>query len=205
MELDLTKRKTLLALVTPSMMHGAIESSFLGERCRNLWRIDKLNGRQYLLLLSENTPNLANVREQFGVDEADWITKDYGQLLDRAKNGTKWQFRLCANPTYSVAEKGQKRGKVHAHKTPQYQREWLMKQGEKNGFSVDEMLFDVTSSKWYSFSKQKNGKRVHMLAVTYEGILEVTDEKLFCDMLVHGLGREKAYGVGLMTIVQAKE
>ena len=38
--------------------------------------------------------------------------------------------------------------------------------------------------------------------MTFEGLLEVTDEELFRNMLVNGLGRGKAYGMGLMTVMR---
>ena len=61
----------------------------------------------------------------------------------------------------------------------------------------------MTGSRWLRFAK--SGDRRHpvtLLAVTYEGVLEVTDPQAFCQMLTNGLGRGKAYGLGLMTILQ---
>lgn len=37
--------------------------------------------------------------------------------------------------------------------------------------------------------------------MTYEGILKVCDEEKFKELLVAGIGRGKAYGMGLLTIV----
>ena len=42
---------------------------------------------------------------------------------------------------------------------------------------------------------------VTLLAVTYEGILQVTDPEAFKALLCEGVGRGKAYGLGLMTII----
>ena len=55
MELDVSKRDTRKALHTPSMFHGAIESSFPDERERRLWRVDEFQGRYYLLLLGKQS------------------------------------------------------------------------------------------------------------------------------------------------------
>lgn len=211
MELDTTKRKTLIALSSPSMFHGAVESAFPGERRRNLWRVDQLGGRKYLLILSEEKPDLTAAMEQFGVDGETWLTKDYDPLLNRIVNGTKWHFRLAANPTYSVTEAGKSRGRVCAHSTAAHQRDWLVAQSEKHGFRLAEDTFDVVLSRWYHFGKGNaqtahgRHRQVSLLSVTFEGDLEVTDAKLFKELLVSGIGREKAYGVGLMTLVQIKE
>ena len=37
--------------------------------------------------------------------------------------------------------------------------------------------------------------------VTYEGILKVTDKKVFYQSLTEGIGKKKAYGFGLMTVI----
>ena len=38
--------------------------------------------------------------------------------------------------------------------------------------------------------------------VTFEGILEISDEEVFKQTLVDGIGREKAYGCGLLTLAR---
>ena len=48
--LDTAKRATMRALSSPSIFHGAVESSFAGERLRNLSPKPKLNGQKYKLL-----------------------------------------------------------------------------------------------------------------------------------------------------------
>ena len=47
--------------------------------------------------------------------------------------------------------------------------------------------------------------RVSLLAVTYEGVLRVTDAALFRRTLTEGIGRGKAYGMGLLTVMRAPE
>lgn len=49
---------------------------------------------------------------------------------------------------------------------------------------------------------QKDNRVVTLLSVTFEGLLEVTDEELFKNMLINGIGRGKAYGMGLMTVMR---
>ena len=62
-ELDPTRRSTMAALAAPQKLHGAVESAFTGERRRRLWRLDRLGERLYLLLLSEDVPELSDVVE----------------------------------------------------------------------------------------------------------------------------------------------
>ena len=99
-ELDPTRRSTMAALSAPQKLHGAVESAFAGERRRRLWRLDRLGERLYLLLLSEDAPELSGVVEQFGTGAAA-ETRSYDPLLQRVEPGSCWQFRLTANPTKS--------------------------------------------------------------------------------------------------------
>ena len=97
--LNTRKRNTAIALSNPQKFHGAIESAFMEDRERNLWRIDNLGDELYLLLLSQHRPELSGVVKQFGYDEEPAETKTYEPLLDKIVNGSRWQFRLTANPT----------------------------------------------------------------------------------------------------------
>lgn len=200
--LDRYNRNTLRALSSPSIFHGAVESSFTGGRKRNLWRIDCLGNQLYMLLLSDCVPDLSSLCLQFGQEELSFETKSYDGLLDRIKTGDKWRFRLTANPTKSVSDpKNEKRGKVVAHITTDFQKKWLVEKSEKNGFSVTENSFDVVESRWARFYK-KGSKAISLLSVTYEGILEVTDADIFKNALINGIGRGKAYGMGLLTVMK---
>lgn len=201
------KRSAMTALNSPQKLHGAIESAFNSEeRKRKLWRIDKLGEKTYLLLLSEDKPNLSSAVEQFGVlgTEHGFETKDYTPLLERIEDGSIWHFRLTANPTISLSKKCKtgERGKVEAHISDKYQMKWLLDRAEKYGFTLSEDDFCVTGVKWYIFRKGAERNRVSILSVTYEGTLKVTDKKAFCEALINGIGREKAYGLGMLTVVK---
>lgn len=208
-QLDTARRSTMRALASPNLFHGAIEQSFAGERQHPLWRIDQLHGGHYLMLLSEDKPELANAVRQFGDPALGWETKCYDPLLERIQPGSRWHFRLTANPTYSrpgklLAEGKRERGRVCAHKTTAHQMEWLeKKQAPKHGFLVHTDEFTVTHSQWQHFRKGTDGgKKVTLLAVTYEGVLTVLNAERFRETLCNGIGREKAYGMGLLTVVK---
>ena len=208
MYLDPAKRSTMRALAEPKLFHGAIERSFPGERERNLWRIDSLNGAQYLMIVSKVQPNLAAAAEQFGDPQAPvpWETRDYTPLLNRIEAGTRWHFRLTANPTKHApgnAAAGQ-RGKVMPHMTAEHQQRWLMDKASQHGFALQEGEFLAVQEQWYQFRKlQEGGRPVSLLGVTFEGLLTVTDAALFRRALTEGIGRGKAYGMGMLTVVRA--
>ena len=176
-ELDPTRRETMVALISPQKFHGAVENAFAGARRRRLWRLDQLGEKLYLLLLSEERPDLTALCAQFGTG-APPETRPYDPLLERVT------ARGTLKPCYLEVE----------------QEEWLWAQAAKHGFAVSEGSFAVTRKQTYHF--KKNGTRpVTLLAVTYEGILQVTDPEAFKALLCEGVGRGKAYGLGLMTII----
>lgn len=195
-KLDRTKRMTMKAMVSPSIFHGGIERSFPGERKRRLWRIDRLCGEDYILILSEDVPELEEFASQFGYQDS-CMTKSYDKILNAAREGTRWRFRLVANPTY----KSGANEKITAHTSEKYQKEWLIRKSQTNGFLLDEGEFSVTKFQWYNFYKKDQTKQIHLISVAYEGILAVTNAKSFQGALCRGIGREKAYGMGLLTIM----
>ena len=75
-QLNVNLRETMKALASPSKFHGAVESSFPGVKKRRLWRLDTLSGQQYILILSEDIPDLNNIASQ-NVYVGNYETKDY--------------------------------------------------------------------------------------------------------------------------------
>ena len=71
---------------------------------------------------------------------------------------------------------------------------------------MKEETFDITESRWVQFHKTDpqagKSRYVRFLMTVYEGLLQVTDEENFRKILVEGLGREKAFGCGLLTVMR---
>ena len=105
-----------------------------------------------MLLLSQERPDLCKAADQFGSSE--WETISYEPLLERVVKGSQWHFRLVANPTISRSQGSGKRGKIYAHSSTRFQREWLLKKAEKHGFLIDEDQFDIKGSQWFRFRKK---------------------------------------------------
>ena len=201
-ELDLRNHETLRALNVPRRLHGAIEAAFEGPRTRRLWRLDRREGRLWLLILSEEVPELSGIVAQFGPPNGTAETRDYEPLLARVAEGTCWRFRLAANPIKNVKVAGG-RGVVRNHVTVAQQEQWLAERATKHGFALEPEGFRVVDSRWINFEKATDGSPVRIHAVTFEGLLRVTDVTLFREALTRGIGRGKAYGLGLLTIMRA--
>lgn len=201
-KLDTGLRKTLQALANPNIFHGAVERSQTGERDRLLWRVDSLRNQYYLLILSTHPLDEESLADQFARNRADVESKNYSALFDRTVKGSKWRFKLAANPTFSLPSPSRnERGKVISPYRREEQVAWLKSQAAKNGFSLEDEQFDVTGVRQLKIKKYAQKKAVTLQEVVYEGVLTVTDPEHFRSMLVNGMGRGKAYGMGLMTLV----
>lgn len=207
--LDEHRRETVRALASPQVLHAAVEASFDNRELqqRLLWRIDRVGGRWYLLLQSSVQPNLSLLVQQFGRMQVDNAgeTRDYGPLLHRLANDQRWQFRLRANPVRSSGSEvdGSGRGKVFAHVTMEQQTRWLLVRAESLGFVLAPDEFCVIHSDWNKFYKGSGGRnQVVLRTATFEGTLRIADVERFRQSLICGVGRAKAYGCGLMTIMR---
>ena len=199
--LDVSRRKTQIALVSPNKIHGAVEEAFVRKQERNLWRIDRLKDDMYLLIVSAEKPDLSKIAAQFGFDNDCGELREYDRLLNRIETGSNWHFRLTANPVHSI-QGGKRRGKIVAHTSERYQLEWLENQAVKRGFRIPPDGAYITESNWKIFSKGDSNQKVRILEVVFEGDLCVENADIFRNTLINGIGREKAYGMGMLTVVR---
>lgn len=202
-EIDVNNRKKLKDLTHIGAFHNWVERSFPEEfqekiRTRKLWRIDSLNGREYLLIVSEKKPDL-KILETYGV-EGSAETKAYDNFLKSILGGKKYKFRVTLNPVVSEAcGVNSKRGRVRPVPNDK-QLEFLWDRSEKNGFLLERENFYIVKREHIVLKKQ-NEKDVNLSKAVYEGVLTVIDKSKFVDTLTLGFGKKKAYGFGMMTII----
>ncbi|GAD17061.1 hypothetical protein FD05_GL001854 [Lentilactobacillus otakiensis DSM 19908 = JCM 15040] len=213
-EIDINNRQKTKELTHLGAYHNWVEQGFPNEiadhkRLRHLWRIDRLAGKTYLLVLSQEAPNLDQLGA-YGVEKTA-MTKSYDPFLDQVKEGQIMQFRLTANPTHAISQPGKNQPRIVPHVTVNQQRQWLAERAAKLGFQVVKTAtaglmdseeienFDIVSRDWPIL---KRGHRtIRLSRVTYEGLLRVDDLDTFKQTLMNGIGREKAFGMGLMTVI----
>jgi len=212
-QIDVNNRQKTKGLTHLGAFHNWVERSFPTEieaqrHNRHLWRIDQLGNKKYLLILSESTPDTEEL-ERYGVSGTS-IIKTYDKLLDSLQEQQVVQFRLTANPTYTSANPGKRQGRVVPHITIEQQRQWLVERAEKSGFELlmlkdreannAHLTFDIVSREWPVLHR-KTGRSVRLSQVTFEGRLRICDVAMFKKILIMGLGREKAFGMGMMTVI----
>lgn len=202
-EIDDQNHQKIKDLTHLGAYHNWVESSFPiemdhGERLRHLWRIDRLRDRRYLLIVSSDKPDLDKL-ERYGVDGTA-MTKNYQPFLEQINDEEIMRFRLTANPTYRT------NGTVYPHITVDQQKQWLIDRTNQAGFNIvkndNGLNFDIVNRDW---SVLYHHRRVRLSRVTFEGILQVTDTEKLKHTLTHGIGREKAYGMGMLTVIPIRK
>ena len=78
--------------------------------------------------------------------------------------------------------------------------EFLESRAGQLGFELVPEKYQIIERGWEPFLKQGQ-KMIRLSKVTYEGILKVTDKDIFYQTLTEGIGKKKAYGFGLMTVI----
>ena len=229
-KIDTKNRQKISDLSHLGDYHNWIEQSFPDEiknkeRLRHLWRIDSVGNKNYLLVLSKEKPDLDKL-EKYGV-EGTAATKDYDQFLNNLIEGKRYRFRLTANPTHRITNATTGKSRVVPHITILQQINWLLDRMDKHGFEVvkyknlhpyqiiknrevldqKEYIYklDVTSRDWPLLRRKGNSRGMKLSRVTFEGVLEITDLEKFKEALINGIGREKAYGMGLLTVIPLED
>ena len=202
-EIDVLDRRKIRDLTHLGAYHNWVETSFPDEisqdiRSRKLWRIDKINDHLYLLVVSEGKPDL-NALEKYGVPGSA-ETKCYDSFLDSICRDHLYRFRVTLNPVRAVSQGEGKLGRVMPEITAEQQLHFLESRAERLGFELIPEEYQIVERSWEPFRK-KGQRMIRLSKATYEGTLKVTDEKLFYDTLTSGIGKKKAYGFGMMTVI----
>ena len=214
-EIDFDNRMKTRKLTHLGAYHDWVERSFpedfeLENRTRKPWRIDRLNDKYYLLIVSENKPVIVSEDnpekeglERYGVSGTGQV-KDYDKFLNSIKTGGKMRFRVKLNTVKADSQEGKKAGLKRGRLFPIVNQEelvrFLIDRSKKNGFKVEEDDF-VVVEKGFEKLQKKNMKPLDLAMATYEGNLVVTDEEKFIKTLTEGIGKKKAYGFGMMTVI----
>ncbi|MDR2088417.1 MAG: type I-E CRISPR-associated protein Cas6/Cse3/CasE [Clostridiales Family XIII bacterium] len=198
-EVNKQRIETKRALMNPQVMHASVKACFPESDERILWRADTLGHNLYILIAAPTKPDFTTFIRQYGwpASGQSGESRDYAKFLDRIAAGSGWRFRLTANPVHTVKDK------IYAHVTAAEQRKWLFDRAERNGFALREDAFDVVYRDVIRFFKgnKPDVRKVTLARASFEGVLIVTDAALFRRALTNGIGRAKAYGCGMLTVV----
>jgi CRISPR system Cascade subunit CasE len=144
----------------------------------------------------------------------DWLRKDFEPRYLKCKDepkeitlgalsvGQTLKFRLRCRPTKRIAEKGHPdEGKRKSLRTKEEIFAWLERKADENGFALVEAAFDRVY-----WNESKGGKDAKPLgAVQFDGVITVTDPDKLREAVANGIGTQKAYGFGLLSLARLCE
>lgn len=206
-KIDLYNRKKTKDLSCVDAYHNWVERSFPIEisqksRTRKLWRIDTINNEDYLIIVSEEKPDI-NWLEMYGVTGSTEIRK-YDGFISMLKNGMRLRFRIALNPVKTFSNGKGRRGRTKPLYKIDDQIIYLLERAEKNGFLINKEEFSVVERS-YVILKKSEKKFVKLNKAIYEGVLTVSNIDIFKNILKIGIGKHKAYGFGMMTVIPLEQ
>jgi len=175
---------------------------------RLLWRVDRDGPRATLYMLSSCEPDLTHFIQQAGGStggEPGWRSLSCNPLLEGLRQGQRWGFRLVANVSRAENEGREENRRISLGDTSDRAR-WLVERTPSLGISltgssdsgsvVDLVIDDPRTVRFH-----RDGKQITLATVRFGGTLEVQDPALLRRALVDGIGRGRAYGCGLLTLM----
>lgn len=198
-----TGRTSCRILSSPNRVHAALEASGAsGDRI--LWRLDETSEGATLYIVSGAELDAHEVESRFGIEARAHASKPYDGFLDSLSVGSRYLYRLKANASHRCSKRveGRRRGYEKGSIRPCFSDDeaslWLHDRAQQNGFVLDRSPQVVARSMNRFFHK---GRTVTQVEAVFEGTLTVTDPDLLRRALVNGIGRAKAFGCGLMTVI----
>ena len=159
-----------------------------------LWRAETVRAGEMpvVLMQSSDQPRWSDIERR----SPGWSRSLDTKMIDLpalAQHGARLRFRLRANPTVTRG------GKRHALLGEDQQDAWLIRQGERLGFRVEASR--VGNPMRIAVRKRTAGAApVVVHAVTWDGVLAVTDPERLLVALRSGLGHAKFLGLGLLSV-----
>ncbi|HRJ34274.1 MAG TPA: type I-E CRISPR-associated protein Cas6/Cse3/CasE [Fimbriimonadaceae bacterium] len=181
----------------PYELHRTICKAFENpEEARILFRADADRpGEVHVIVQSLVAPEWDRVIAKDG-----YITdKDEPKQVELTglRAGLPLRFRLRCRPSKRVGEPGSPDvGKRKSLKDKDEIFDWLHRKGEESGFEVKDVGFDRVY--WYESREGKQEKPLG--AVQFDGVLIVTDPDKLREAVRNGIGPQKAYGFGLLSL-----
>lgn len=122
--------------------------------------------------------------------------------LPEMKQGDELRFRLLAKPSWRVGKKKYAQyGRRLTLRTERAQRAWLERKANQSGFRVTACV--ITERVWNDTKTNErlpNGSPKPLYGVQFDGRLLVTDPPKLVEAVANGIGPQKAYGFGLLSV-----
>ncbi|MFX0575055.1 type I-E CRISPR-associated protein Cas6/Cse3/CasE [Nocardia nepalensis] len=160
-----------------------------------LYRIEHTAAGVHILMQSLTQPSRDRLTPGYDVVGS----VDLAPLLDQLNAGTHVRYRILANPTKSIPQGPDKRGRLQALAGDEAAAWWARK---ANQSGLELTSTDLTAHTRLTGKRSKDGRRSRLVidTTTFEGTTIVTDPRAINDAILAGVGHGRAYGCGLMSV-----
>lgn len=174
-----------------------------GERAV-LFRVDATENGPVVLLQSAAKPDWDALEVAPRTLREPAATKDYDPCF---AIGQRLGFRLLARPSvrksgeFGLKQNGKRRPGPRVDCRDDEQRlEWLRGKSEAHGFTVESVGLTILSVPAVKSDRSPRDKGGSFTAVQFDGVLVVTDPDRLREAVRNGIGPQKAYGFGLLSL-----
>jgi len=121
------------------------------------------------------------------------------ELAIAAEVGDRFSFRLRCRPSKKVKREGRKNSAFVNLRSDDEKLAWLQRMGAKHGFVIESA--GLTPENWMD-TKAPPEERKSLGAVQFNGVLVVTDPDKLREAVANGVGPQKAYGFGMLSLAR---
>lgn len=199
------RRESMILLNSPYKIHAAVYAGFPNIQTdlnghnndRILYRLDKNDNNEYIIyVLSNDKPDYTGFIESYGWPRLDYEkqvqTMGFNKVLDSLHNGMKIAFTLKANTAFRAANTG----RIVYISSIEGKMNWLRKRFEP--------FADYDNNNVIIIGTGVELAKSNMDYAVFKGIMTITDANKFRETILNGIGRNKAFGMGLITIAPVK-
>jgi len=189
-------RRTESELSYPYELHRTLCKAWDDpEAARILFRPDETDRVVRVIVQSQALPDWSRLETS-----DDYLLRREGPKeveFDGLKVDQLLAFRLRCRPSMRIGERGHEdEGKRKSLKSKEDILAWLDRKALEGGFQVEEVAFDRVY--WHESRGGKDAKPLG--AVQFDGILVVNDPDQLREAVRNGVGPQKAYGFGLLSL-----
>lgn len=203
-------RRVQKEVADPYQMHRSLMKAFPDDLAPNeervLFRLETQprTGALTLLVQSLTLPDWSWLAEPnargylLPVDEPNPAVKSFDLNL---ASGQVLAFRLRANPTVKRKFESGDHKRVGLYREEE-QIEWLKRKAEQSGFRVLSARIGNQNTVNGHIRRGEERHKLKLLAVQFDGLLEVTDPDRLRETVRRGIGSGKGFGFGLLSLAR---
>lgn len=150
------------------------------------------------MIISKDIPDFTSFNVRFGFDNCKAGIKNYDTFIKKLHINDVLKFHITVNPTITKKGKRIPLNMNRTEKQPYCSDDWLKDRIQTNGAEI----ISAQISSYEHHQIIKNDRKITLVTATFDGNLKVTDIDKFSKALIAGIGHEKAYGCGMLSVMR---